>query len=170
MAITGRRAGRNPSFPGSFAGAEIHSHYYIDPADPVDCVDKNVVIVGMGNSALDIACELSRAGIARNVYLSVRRGYYFIPKYFGGDTLDAGDPHPSTDPPLRYRLTPGWWQRGGGSRRSGRWSAARNGTDCRRPTIHTDRCTRRSRVTSLIRLGSGDVQPIANIAERSQGT
>jgi dimethylaniline monooxygenase (N-oxide forming) len=155
-----------PGFPGHFAGAEIHSHYSLDPADPVDCVDKNVVIVGMGNSALDIACELSRAGIARNVYLSVRRGYYFIPKYFGGETLDAGDPHPSTDPPLKYRLTPGWYQRW----RRLRQIRALVGRPERyglpapdypygsvHPTISSE---------IAIRLGSGDVKPVANIAER----
>ena len=89
------------SVPGRFDGTAIHSHSYIDPTDPVDCIDKNVVVVGMGNSALDIACELSRAGIARSVYLSVRRGLLLHRQVFGGATLDAGDPHPSEDPSLR---------------------------------------------------------------------
>jgi dimethylaniline monooxygenase (N-oxide forming) len=154
-----------PRFPGRFDGSEIHSHYYIDPTDPVDCVDKNVVIVGMGNSALDIACELGRPGVARSVSLSVRRGYYFIPKYFGGETLDAGDPHPSADPSLRYRLTPGWYQRWRRLRRIralvGR--PERYGLPAPdypygsvHPTISSE---------IAIRLGSGDVKPVANIAE-----
>ncbi|MGI9301891.1 MAG: flavin-containing monooxygenase, partial [Gammaproteobacteria bacterium] len=103
-----------PPFPGDFLAETFHSHAYIDPTDPVDCIDKNVVIIGMGNSALDIACELGHKGNARNVYLSTRRGYYVVPKYLGSDTLDADDPHPSQDPPLLQRLTPAWlarWRR-----------------------------------------------------------
>jgi dimethylaniline monooxygenase (N-oxide forming) len=154
-----------PRFPGTFAGTEIHSHSYIDPTDPIDCIDKNVIVVGMGNSALDIACELSRAGVARRVHLSVRRGYYVIGKYFGGETLDAGDPHPSVDPSLRYRLTPGWWQR---RRRLKRIRALFGRPEqyglpapdypygAVHPTISSE---------ILIRLGSGDITPIANLAE-----
>ena len=154
----------SPPFPGRFDGAAIHSHSYIDPTDPVDCIDKNVVVVGMGNSALDIACELSRSGLARRVYLSVRRGYYIIGKYFGGATLDAGDPHPSEDPSLGYRLTPGWWQRRrrlkkvrelfGRPERYG-LPAPDYPYGAVHPTISSE---------ILIRLGSGDIEPIANIA------
>jgi dimethylaniline monooxygenase (N-oxide forming) len=154
-----------PRFPGKFDGEEIHSHYYIDPTDPVDCIDKDVLIVGMGNSALDIACELSRAGVARSVNLSVRRGYYFIPKYFGGRTLDADDPHPSQDPSLLYRLIPGWFQRWRRLRhiRAAVGRPERYGLPAPdypygsvHPTISSE---------IAIRLGSGDVKPVANIAE-----
>lgn len=155
----------SPRFPGRFDGAELHSHSYIDPTSPVDCIDKNVVVVGMGNSALDIACELSRAGVARSVHLSVRRGYYFIPKYFGGETLDADDPHPSEDPTLLYRLTPGWYQRWRRLRKIralvGR--PERYGLPApdfpygsHHPTISSE---------IAIRLGSGDITPVANLAE-----
>jgi len=155
----------SPRFPGHFNGTELHSHSYVDPSSPVDCIDKNVVIVGMGNSALDIACELSRSGVARRVHLSVRRGYYFIGKYFGGATLDADDPHPSEDPTLLYRLTPGWWQR---------WRRLRTirklfgrpeqyglpAPDYPYGAVHP---TISSEIA--IRLGSGDITPIANIGE-----
>ncbi|MEL6653206.1 MAG: hypothetical protein AAFQ87_20595, partial [Bacteroidota bacterium] len=60
-------------------GPKIHSHAYIDPVDPIDCEDKNVLVVGFGNSALDIACELGRKGVANQVFLSQRRGYWVIP-------------------------------------------------------------------------------------------
>jgi len=93
-----------PSFPGNFSGETLHAHHYLDPAEPVDCLGKNVVIVGFGNSALDIACELGRKGVAENVYLSMRRGYWVMPKYFGGKVLDALNVHPSKDPPLWQRL------------------------------------------------------------------
>jgi dimethylaniline monooxygenase (N-oxide forming) len=92
-----------PAYPGSFDGKQFHSHYYIDPTDPVDCMGKNVLVVGFGNSALDIACELGRKGVARNLFLSQRRGYWVIPKYTAGEVLDAHVVHPSQDPP--------WWQR-----------------------------------------------------------
>jgi hypothetical protein len=92
-----------PAYPGTFDGEQIHSHDYIDPQEPVDCRGKNVLVVGFGNSALDIACELGRKGEARNVFLSQRRGYWVIPKYTAGEVLDAHNAHPSQDPP--------WWQR-----------------------------------------------------------
>ncbi len=85
-----RALARTEDSPAIFDGPQIHSHSYIDPGDPVDCIDKNVVVVGMGNSALDIACELSRAGVARRVHLSVRRGYYVIGKYFGARDSRCG--------------------------------------------------------------------------------
>jgi dimethylaniline monooxygenase (N-oxide forming) len=155
----------DPQFPGVFDGVQIHSHSYIDPENPVDCIDKNVIVVGMGNSALDIACELSRAGVARRVHLSVRRGYYVIGKYFGADTLDADDPHPSEDPSLLYRLTPGWWQR----RRRLKKVRALFGRpeqyglpapDYPYGAVHP---TISSEIS--IRLGSGDITPIANLTE-----
>jgi hypothetical protein len=38
----------------------------------------------MGNSAMDIACELSRPGLADKVYLSARHGVWVLPKYLFG--------------------------------------------------------------------------------------
>jgi hypothetical protein len=73
-----------PAYPGSFAGEEIHSHSYLTPEDPVDFRGKRVLIVGMGNSAMDIACELSRPGLAEKVFLSARRGVWILPKYLFG--------------------------------------------------------------------------------------
>jgi hypothetical protein len=49
-------------------------------------VDKRVLVVGMGNSACDIACEASR--VAERVFLSTRRGAHIIPKYVFGKPLD----------------------------------------------------------------------------------
>lgn len=78
----------NPPIPGSFDGLSFHSHHYIDPQTPHDLVGKRVVVLGMGNSAMDIACELSRPGVAERVFLSVRRGAYVIPNYLFGRPLD----------------------------------------------------------------------------------
>ena len=95
-----------PAFPGTFDGKQFHSHHYIDPTEPVDCAGKNVLVVGFGNSALDIACELGRKGVARNVFLSQRRGYWVVPKYTAGEVLDAHVEHPSKDPSWLQRSMP----------------------------------------------------------------
>jgi cation diffusion facilitator CzcD-associated flavoprotein CzcO len=97
----------DPKPPGPFAGLEMHSHHYIDPSAPHDLRGKKVVIVGFGNSALDLACELGRKENAEQVWLSVRRGYWVVPRYFGKEVLDFGNPHPSQDPPLLHRILPG---------------------------------------------------------------
>ncbi len=48
--------------------------------------DKRVLIVGCGNSAADIAIDAVHR--AKSVDMSVRRGYYFIPKYLFGKPMD----------------------------------------------------------------------------------
>src|SRR5579884_4167891 len=45
---------RLPGFPGQFDGDALHSHHYIDPTDPLDLHGKRVLVVGIGNSAVDI--------------------------------------------------------------------------------------------------------------------
>ncbi|MFZ1991567.1 MAG: NAD(P)-binding domain-containing protein [Alphaproteobacteria bacterium] len=97
-----------PPLPGKFDGYELHSHDYIDPTEPFAMRGKRVVIVGMGNSALDIACELGRKDMCEAVYLSTRRGYWVMPRYFGGHVLDFPLPHPAKDPPLWQLMMPRW--------------------------------------------------------------
>jgi dimethylaniline monooxygenase (N-oxide forming) len=80
----------DPPYPGPFDGHVMHSHEYIDPQDPHDLRGKRVVVVGAGNSALDIACELSNEGVAARVFLAVRRGVYIVPHYIRGKPLDQG--------------------------------------------------------------------------------
>ncbi|HWE32801.1 MAG TPA: NAD(P)-binding domain-containing protein [Solirubrobacteraceae bacterium] len=72
-----------PAYPGEFDGVQMHSHHYIDNAD---FKDKNVLVVGIGNSAMDIATESSF--IASKTFLSSRRGAYILPKYLFGRPLD----------------------------------------------------------------------------------
>ncbi|MDH3687855.1 MAG: NAD(P)-binding domain-containing protein [Gammaproteobacteria bacterium] len=154
----------DPPYPGKFSGEQLHSHSYIDPTEPVDCIDKNIVIVGMGNSALDIACELGHKGVARNVFLSVRRGYYIVPKYLGSETLDADDPHPSEDPPLIQRLTPTWLARW--RRRRHIESVVGRPEDYGLPQPNYPLGQTHPTISNeiLIRIGSGDVIPKPNIA------
>ena len=80
----------DPPYPGTetFKGIQIHSHDYVDPADPVDLRGKRVLVVGIGNSAVDIVCELSRKGVAEKVYIATRSGAYIVPKYVFGKPVD----------------------------------------------------------------------------------
>jgi cation diffusion facilitator CzcD-associated flavoprotein CzcO len=77
-----------PDFPGHFDGPTIHSHHYIDPADPLDLVGKRVLVVGIGNSAVDITSELARKGVAEQVFISTRSGAWVMPKYVFGRPAD----------------------------------------------------------------------------------
>jgi cation diffusion facilitator CzcD-associated flavoprotein CzcO len=79
---------RIPEYPGEFEGAALHSHAYRDPFDPVDMRGKNVVVVGMGNSAMDIASELAQRPIAKKLWVSARRGVWVLPKYMNGKPAD----------------------------------------------------------------------------------
>jgi cation diffusion facilitator CzcD-associated flavoprotein CzcO len=78
---------RYPDYPGTFNGTALHSARYKE-AD-IFC-GKTVLIVGAGNSGCDIAVEAAHH--AASVYHSVRRGYYFIPKYlFGRPSDEVGE-------------------------------------------------------------------------------
>ncbi|HVV11332.1 flavin-containing monooxygenase [Amycolatopsis sp.] len=79
---------RWPGYPGAFDGTMLHSHAYRSPFAPLDMRGKRVVVVGMGNSALDIASELSHRSIARHVWVSARRGVWVLSKYRGGRPAD----------------------------------------------------------------------------------
>jgi len=79
---------RFPDFPGSFDGPQIHSHDYIDPSNPLDLYGKRVLVVGIGNSAVDIVSELARKTVSDTVFLSTRSGAYVVPKYLFGRPAD----------------------------------------------------------------------------------
>ena len=82
---------RTPNdYPGqdTFAGYQIHSHNYEDPFDPYDFRGKRVLVVGAGNSAMDISSELSQRPIAGKLIISMRRGVWVMPKYLGGQPAD----------------------------------------------------------------------------------
>ena len=74
----------DPPFPGSFDGTVMHSHSFVD-ARPF--AGKRVLVLGMGNSAMDIAVESSYQ--AEQVFLAARRGAHIIPKYIFGRPLDT---------------------------------------------------------------------------------
>ncbi|KXP04130.1 monooxygenase [Tsukamurella pseudospumae] len=68
-----------PWYPGEFTGTQLHSKDYKNPAD---LSGRRVLVVGAGNSASDIAVEASAAVGTADV--SMRRGYWFIPKTLFG--------------------------------------------------------------------------------------
>jgi cation diffusion facilitator CzcD-associated flavoprotein CzcO len=74
-----------PAFPGSeqFEGEQIHVHHY---REPEVLEGKRVLVLGIGNSATDIAVEASR--IAEKTFLAMRRGAYVLPKYMNGKPTD----------------------------------------------------------------------------------
>lgn len=65
-----------PDVPGSFDGEILHSHHYRTPDIGRG---KRVLVVGLGNSGADIASDLARVACATAV--SVRRGYWIVPKF-----------------------------------------------------------------------------------------
>lgn len=72
-----------PSFPGEFNGEQSHSHAY-KTADPFE--GKDVLVVGIGNSAVDIAVDICRR--AKSVHISTRRSAWIMPKYIMGIPTD----------------------------------------------------------------------------------
>ncbi|MFB8003340.1 flavin-containing monooxygenase [Nocardia sp. NPDC056000] len=68
-----------PSYPGEFTGQQIHSKNYKRPSD---FQGSRVLVVGAGNSGCDLAVEAATTFGASEI--SLRRGYWFIPKYVLG--------------------------------------------------------------------------------------
>jgi cation diffusion facilitator CzcD-associated flavoprotein CzcO len=77
-------------YPGqdSFKGYQIHSHNYEDPFEAYDFRGKRVLVVGAGNSAMDISSELAQRPIAKKLTISMRRGVWVLPKYLNGEPAD----------------------------------------------------------------------------------
>lgn len=75
-----------PALPGEFAGDILHARDYRDPENPIRLVGRRVVVIGAGNSAMDIATELAYSGC--EVVLSVRRGAHLLPKWVLGKPVD----------------------------------------------------------------------------------
>jgi dimethylaniline monooxygenase (N-oxide forming) len=89
-----------PSFPGAetFPGEQLHAHYYRTP-EPL--VDQRVLVLGIGNTACDIAVESSR--VARSTTLAMRRGAHILPKYMFGMPTDHLTDSPLARGPLKVQ-------------------------------------------------------------------
>lgn len=89
--------GPEPPFPGAgeFEGEQMHVHHYREP----DLLEgKRVLVLGIGNSAVDIAVESSR--IAEKTFIAMRRGAYVLPKFLGGKPIDEASPPIASRLPL----------------------------------------------------------------------
>jgi hypothetical protein len=75
---------RYPEYPGTFTGEYLHSHEF---KSAVPFRDKRVLVIGGGNSACDIAVETGR--ISAFTAISMRRGYYIVPKLVLGKPADV---------------------------------------------------------------------------------
>ena len=143
-----------PGFPGAdtFTGEQTHSHYY-KTFDGYE--GKRVLVLGIGNSACDIAVETCK--VADRTFLAMRRGAHVVPKYIFGIPTD----HLTTSPLARF--TAGRFQRATGAllMRFARGDVTRYGLpepDHKfgeaHPTISDD---------LLVRLGHGDITVKPNI-------
>lgn len=73
----------DPAYPGTFNGQQMHAHEYRSAST---LKGRDVVVVGSGNSALDIATEAGR--VARSAHLSQRRGQWVLRKFLLGRPAD----------------------------------------------------------------------------------
>ena len=77
---------RLPEYPGleTYRGEVRHTVTYRSTAE---LEGRRVLVVGAGNSGVDIACDAARSADA--AFLSVRRGYRFVPKHIFGVPTDV---------------------------------------------------------------------------------
>jgi Flavin-binding monooxygenase-like len=148
---------RYPDFPGGFEGEMIHSHHYLSPTEPLDLTGKRVLVVGIGNSAVDIVSELSRKGVAEKAFISTRSGAWVMPKYLFGQPIGK---LVKTNPYLPIRLQR-WLARPLPYLASGRME------DFGLPHPNHNFLEAHPTVSSelLLRLGSGDAVAKPNIEE-----
>jgi Flavin-binding monooxygenase-like len=80
-----------PEYPGKFTGQFMHSHDFKGVED--SWRGKNVLVIGAGNSACDVAVESAR--VADKVCFSMRSPQWFFPKFIFGvpsDVFSASTP------------------------------------------------------------------------------
>ena len=73
---------RYPEFRGTFTGEILHSKDYRDVSQ---VQGKRVLVIGGGNSGVDMACDAGRFGESCDI--SLRSGYWYLPKTFLGRPL-----------------------------------------------------------------------------------
>ena len=72
-----------PVLPGEFTGRWLHSREYRSARA---FEGQRVLVLGIGNSGVDIACECAR--VAGKTYLSTRRSAHIVPRYVLGRPAD----------------------------------------------------------------------------------
>ena len=90
-----------PAFPGAedFEGEQMHSHFYEEESQ---IAGKDVVVLGMGNSAMDIAVDASYH--SKSTILAARRGAYVVPKYLFGRPMDKAGPADRLPSAIRFPI------------------------------------------------------------------
>jgi flavin-binding monooxygenase-like protein len=71
-----------PTFRGAFTGEMLHSKDYVGPSQ---VEGKRVLVIGGGNSGVDMACDAGRFG--KSCDISLHSGYWYLPKTFLGRPL-----------------------------------------------------------------------------------
>ena len=92
---------RYPGFPGRFDGLEMHTHDYRVP-DPF--ADRDVVVVGLGCSAAELAGEIRT--VARSVAIAARSGSWIAPRRWGPIPVDWFDTRIGSRIPIEGRRPP----------------------------------------------------------------
>jgi dimethylaniline monooxygenase (N-oxide forming) len=85
-----------PAHPGAFGGVTIHSHEYRTPGQ---FEGRRVLVVGAGQSAAEIAVEVSR--LAARTLMAVRSRTHVLPRWIGGKPYDTADIDPLNRIPWR---------------------------------------------------------------------
>jgi cation diffusion facilitator CzcD-associated flavoprotein CzcO len=147
-----------PAFDGAdaFAGVQMHSHQYTGE-DPELFRDKRVVVLGMGNSAMDIAVEASFT--AARVFLAARRGAYVIPKYVFGRPFDQIGTAPKVPFKARQMVTAGLLRAAVGDMERYGLPKPDHAILQAHPTVSDD---------ILSRIAHGEIAPKPNIARLSE--
>jgi dimethylaniline monooxygenase (N-oxide forming) len=152
----------DPEIPGELCGLEMHSHSYVDPDEPHALRGKRVLVVGMGNSAMDIACELGHPGVAERVFLAARRGAWVLPKYAFGKPIDQNSLLPAFMPAgVRRSLAELWYRLAVGRPEDFGLPKPEHHIDQAHPTMSDE---------ILARLGSGDVTAKPALTRRDGAT
>ncbi len=73
-----------PAFEGEFTGEVMHAHHF---RVPEQIMYKDVLVVGIGNSAVDIACEAAKLHSGK-VTISSRSGAYIVPNWLFSTPFD----------------------------------------------------------------------------------
>lgn len=89
---------RYPDFPGTFSGVQMHTHDYRVPAP---FANRDVVVIGLGCSAAELACEI--ATVARSVSLAARSGSWVVPRRWGRVPVDWFDTRVGSYLPIDVR-------------------------------------------------------------------
>lgn len=91
-----------PRLAGEFSGEIVHSSGYRSQSA---LKGKRVLVVGAGDSGVDIACDAAQ--VADAAWISMRRGYYVVPKHIFGTPADVfAESGPNIPMAVAQRLLP----------------------------------------------------------------